>query len=92
MVADLEYWGQTTPVEVFLEKLAKQYSVNAVRRYGKCKPLSCVRGLPGHPYELVHLYGSVVVYLRCCLFLDCVSPRRLGDGVGLAGRLRNQVR
>jgi hypothetical protein len=30
MVADLEYWGQTSPVEVFLEKLAKQYSVNAV--------------------------------------------------------------
>lgn len=34
MVADLEYWGQTTPVEVFLEKLAKQYSVNAVRKPG----------------------------------------------------------
>jgi len=42
MVADLEYWGQTTPVEVFLEKLAKQYSVNAVRKLGgvKCYTLA----------------------------------------------------
>lgn len=30
MVADLQYWGQTSPVEVFLEKLAQRYSVNAV--------------------------------------------------------------
>ena len=30
MVADLQFWGQTTPVESFLEKLTQRYSVNAV--------------------------------------------------------------
>jgi len=30
MVADLEYWGQSSPADFWLEKLTKQYSVNAV--------------------------------------------------------------
>jgi len=31
MVADLDFWGQTVPVDAFLEKLTQRYSVNAVR-------------------------------------------------------------
>ena len=30
MVADLQFWGQTVPVETFLEKVTQRYSVNAV--------------------------------------------------------------
>jgi len=30
MVADLQFWGQTVPVETFLEKLTQRYSVNTV--------------------------------------------------------------
>jgi hypothetical protein len=30
MVADLQFWGQTMPVESFLEKVTQRYSVNAV--------------------------------------------------------------
>jgi hypothetical protein len=30
MVADLQFWGQSVPVETFLEKVTQRYSVNAV--------------------------------------------------------------
>ena len=29
-VADLQFWGQSVPVETFLEKVTQRYSVNAV--------------------------------------------------------------
>jgi len=30
LVADQQFWQQSVPVEVFLEKLTKQYSVNTI--------------------------------------------------------------